>query len=158
MYAIVEHYQTEENEELGIIKKGNSLMKMEVDDEGNPHWKAVDIKIPAGDFGQGKYVVYKGKLFCTFLDQFWLINIKTSEVEKLFDFDPWHLAQRKKENSTVYHLQGDNQLYVVGGEQKNALAPGYCFTQVRALDMDNLKTSIIGSLQKARRNPGVIKI
>jgi len=36
MYAIVEHYKTEENEELGIIKKGNSLMKMEVDNDGNP--------------------------------------------------------------------------------------------------------------------------
>lgn len=133
-------------------------MKMEVDNDGNPQWTTVNIRIPSGDFGQGKYVVYKSKLFCTFLDQFWLININTTEVEKLFDFDPWRQAHRKKETSTVYQLQGDNQLYVVGGEQKNAAAAGYCFTQVRALDMDNLKTSVVGHLQKARRNPGVIKV
>lgn len=36
MYAIVEHYKTEAHEELGIIQKGNSLMKMEVDSDGNP--------------------------------------------------------------------------------------------------------------------------
>jgi hypothetical protein len=102
--------------------------------------------------------MYKSKLFCTFLDQFWLININTTEVQKLFDFDPMRLVHRKKETSTVYHLPGDNQLYVVGGEQKNASDAGYCFTQVRSLDMDNLKTSVVGHLQKARRNPGVIKV